>query len=580
MKRWGWVGLVVLLATALAGCVRIPTSGPVHSTSPGAQAQEQRPDVGAVPPRKGADLDEIVQGFLHAMATSSGDFTIARQYLTAEAAREWRPHSEAVIYLDVSPRIGTHSASLEGLIVGRLNERGEFSRATAEKLTYDFQVTKVNGEWRIGAPPHGILLRQGLFTRSYAPATIYFFDPAWSKLVPQVIYLPNGRRGALELVAAVLRGPSEWLSVAVVSAAPPGMQALGIRLEEDGRIANISLSREVGLLSIDERRRLATQIAVTLEANRDFRRPVIGMRLMQEQLALPLEEMDSRGVTPLSYFARYAPTASAASTQLFAIAGDRVMLVTDAGNHHGNSEPVSGPLGQPGRRLDSIAVAATADSVALVTDKGTHLWVGPLNERAPTMVATSTKLLRPQMTRFGETWTISAKSGKPEVLRVLDGRVEIVPSPALDGIDITDFRISPDGVRIAVSGTRDGTAVFGQALIIRGGGPLSIDGWRALPTPDSATQVTSIGWKSGTELIVLAAGTTAVTTPVSVMIDGSWLKTATGIRWDATQVTVSPFEPAPLRAAAIGAQGQVWRRVADSDWRMFADKLVFIAYPG
>ncbi len=95
---------------------------------------------------------------------------------------------------------------------------------TGDQIRHDFRVTTdANGEWRISNPPKGLLISQYLFSQFYQQVTIYFYDPSYTTLVPDPIYLPHGNQGATTLIQALLRGgPSQWLGPGgAVSAIPP-----------------------------------------------------------------------------------------------------------------------------------------------------------------------------------------------------------------------------------------------------------------------------------------------------------------------------------------------------------------------
>ena len=62
------MGTLCVLAL-LAGCVTVPTSGPVEHHAPAEQQANPGVDIAPVPPAQGASPGLIVEGFLHAMAT-------------------------------------------------------------------------------------------------------------------------------------------------------------------------------------------------------------------------------------------------------------------------------------------------------------------------------------------------------------------------------------------------------------------------------------------------------------------------------------------------------------------------------
>ena len=51
-------------------------------------------------------------------------------------------------------------------------------------LTYSF--VQENGEWRISGGPDGIVLSQSSFSVVFTERALYFFDPTYTYLIPDV----------------------------------------------------------------------------------------------------------------------------------------------------------------------------------------------------------------------------------------------------------------------------------------------------------------------------------------------------------------------------------------------------------
>ena len=86
-----------LAAALIAGCGGMPDSG---AAGAGREVGDTAIELLAAPlgPRPGAPPAEIVGGFLRAGAGSGDDHAVARSFLTAVAARSWRPSREVVVY--------------------------------------------------------------------------------------------------------------------------------------------------------------------------------------------------------------------------------------------------------------------------------------------------------------------------------------------------------------------------------------------------------------------------------------------------------------------------------------------------
>ena len=93
--------VAAVLSLTTAGCVSIPSGGPVlaYPTTQGANGQTQ-PYEQIVPPSPGPDWTptEVVQGFLAASASFVGQQQVARGYLTPAASRSWQPGWSATVF--------------------------------------------------------------------------------------------------------------------------------------------------------------------------------------------------------------------------------------------------------------------------------------------------------------------------------------------------------------------------------------------------------------------------------------------------------------------------------------------------
>src|SRR5690625_491144 len=121
--------LPVLVALALlAGCVGLPTDGPVQEGLE--RAPEPEGIVFLAPdPRPGGGPEEIVSGFLDAATAGVADrFETAQKYLTDSARRTWIPGAGVTVYAGNTPpevqedRPGRGTATVP--VAGSVDPRG------------------------------------------------------------------------------------------------------------------------------------------------------------------------------------------------------------------------------------------------------------------------------------------------------------------------------------------------------------------------------------------------------------------------------------------------------------------------
>ncbi|VEI02782.1 lipoprotein LpqB [Acidipropionibacterium jensenii] len=214
LSRRRFLGLGAGLA-ALAGCARVPTTGPVTQVSASADTPGRVGiDVDPQPPPRKASPEIIVAGFLQSMTSPQNSYRIAREYLTEAAARSWDPESGAVIYdaTTNTPVVTGSTAGLKAPIIARLDAAGRYRPVTGQSIDLDFGITRVDGELRISRPPDGLVLSLFAFSRAYSTVALYFTSLTRPFLVPELVHLPQATSNPTTAVTDLLDGPSDWLA--------------------------------------------------------------------------------------------------------------------------------------------------------------------------------------------------------------------------------------------------------------------------------------------------------------------------------------------------------------------------------
>jgi hypothetical protein len=206
--------VLAAVAVSVAGCVSMPSSGPVgvisaspQSTSADGNVIEQLPagpygDQGPI---------EIVQGFLTASASYPANASIAREYLLGSVSRGWNPGWSVTVfskfnsYQQTLPRAGHGSqvatVDVSGVVQSTFNGSGQIVSAGNQGGTagsYQFSLTKVGGQWRISKPPPARrLLTVQQFADFYRSQDLYFTNSSVptspdQPLVPDSVFVPVG----------------------------------------------------------------------------------------------------------------------------------------------------------------------------------------------------------------------------------------------------------------------------------------------------------------------------------------------------------------------------------------------------
>jgi Lipoprotein LpqB beta-propeller domain/Sporulation and spore germination len=578
--------LLVLLAVLLTGCVSVPVSGRVERVDGQQQSCQNCVAVEVAPPSAGDNPQQVVDGFLRANANYQPSYKVAREYLTRESAQSWKPEDGVTVYDDGATRLDRDRVELTGQTVSVIAADRSYT-ARDVPLKQSFTLVKQDGEWRIDKPPAGLLVAEYAFAQFYSSYDLFFLangnQPGAVQspvLVPDPIYLPEFRspdQVASALVKALLNGPTSWLAPSVTSAIPPGTTLSVDSVTIADGIASVPLSDSVLTLPDAQRSLLAAQIAYTLKQAVAVR----GVAITVNQQGFRVPESDpSTLVVPVSAIStQLDPVSPNAGNQLYVVRGGKVNLV-DAGN--GQLRRFAGDLGQD--PVSSLAVSVTDTDVAAVTAGRTKLLAtttAAAGAKARTVLSGVDGLARPQFTRFGELWALGRKDGHQQLWRIVDGKPTVVRAPELEGRDITAFRFSPDGVRIAFL---ERTATGSQVAVARvnRGDRVDIEGLRELNTDQAdaprLTQLRDVTWLDATHVLVLgSAAAKEPAGPYAISEDASTITDqGEALAWDPVEVAVSMRTQS---AIVRSSNSQTWRDQGTT-WSSFIGDVQAVAYPG
>ena len=577
-RRLAAILIVIASLLGAAGCVSVPISGPIEKVEGQQPACQNCVNVVVAPPAAGDEPRQIVEGYLRATSNYQPNYSVARQFLTQMAAEKWSPEEGVSIYRGSLMATGRTTVRLSGDLVGSL-EKDRTYTAHDQHLEWNFELLQENGEWRIDKPPPGLWVAEYSFKSFYQPYDLYFIGNG-SSLVPDPIYLPalsNPANVASALMKALLNGPSEWLKPAVSSAIPPNTSLSVDSVTITDGIAEVQLSDLVLGLQDPQRSLLAAQIVYTLKQVGGVKGVVI--KVNQQPYRVPGSDPSSLTISVDAISRDIEPIPFVSGDQLYAAlnTGRGVNVVsTESRAMHSLSAPLERYT------VDALAVSMTSTDLAFTTDNSTTLRRMPLAApgQPQALISGASELLRPQFTRYGELWEIGRQGGQQRMwIATADKKPVEISSPVIQ--NVTAFKISPDGARMALVRSTDTGSVLGLARITRSEG-IRVDGWRALDiTQGNMPQIgriADVAWLDATELMVLgAAGPDIAYTPFRVMVDASRITTdGDPENWDAVELTVLPRTQT---AIIIGAGGGTWMDNG-SQWIEFVDKVRTIAYPG
>ncbi|MGV9321247.1 LpqB family beta-propeller domain-containing protein [Streptomyces sp. NPDC003660] len=499
-------------AVLLGGCASMPDSGDLRNVE-STPRQDTGVRVFAVPPAEGATANEIMQGFLEALTSDDPHYDTARKYLTAEAAHAWRPEESATVLADSPDAIAEtpppgrepnpgHTYVLEGSRVATVDARQAYAPAQGDfrakvHLTQDAK----SGQWRIDAPPEGVVMGKSDFQRNYTSVDKYYFatrtragmseDPV---AVADPVFVRSKVDPMTQLVRSLLSGPTHWLGPVVRSSFPTGTAlrngTTGLAPDDKNRLT-VPLNAKAAHVGRARCREMATQLLFTLR-----------------NLAPTLESVDLRGPGDAqlcdlteSSAGSVAWHASAQSPDyLYFLDGKHRLIRLPATGAGTGGSPVPGAFGEGVRQFRSVGVSRDERTAAGISADGKSLYVTPLtaDARLEQPVLTSqgptedTRLTRPGWDARGDLWVADLNPARPRLYVVPrgTGKPVAVTLPELPG-PIRDVRVAADGARVALVVEAKGGK---QSLLIgriEGGDSVSADG------NDSAGRNDGTGGKDG-----------------------------------------------------------------------------------
>lgn len=239
---------VAMVCLVLTGCATIPSAGPVQ------QGERIIPDASADPdldilvegPSSDASQRDILQGFLNAAQSPRNNYQVAREFLTPAFADAWQADEAATIDVlaerDVT-EVDETTMRVDATPAASLRNNGQYEEPDSRTpIPLEYRFEQVDGQWRISSAPPGLLIDQVSFAQVFREYTLYFFDPAYRYLVPDVRWFAGRDSAQTSIVQALLAGPADWLVSGVVSAFPEGVQLDPAAVPVSGRVATVDLA--------------------------------------------------------------------------------------------------------------------------------------------------------------------------------------------------------------------------------------------------------------------------------------------------------------------------------------------------
>jgi len=561
--------LAALLTGLLVGCASVPTSGPVARHSPQPAGASTGVQVAPLPPAQDATQLLVVEGFLHAMSVYEEGYPIARQYLTEDSAKSWRPETGVQVYADGNPPTEAgQTVVLNAPLVGLIDSTGAYQPAApGSQLRVGFGLVKnADGQWRISQPPDGLMVSRYLFATSFTAVDVDFLAASGDVLVPEPRYFPIGDAALRQAATAVVTGSSAWLAPAVQKPLGEGVGVVSVSVDDEG-LARVVLGGTASQLSPEQRQALLAELTYTLSGFD---------QVTSVEVFAGAERWfagNGSGELTVSDFAQLNP-AGQGLRMLFWAKDGKLQRQRDAAEWTDFAEVASGLP-----KVESLAVNARQDAWAAVSGAGSQLVAGAMDSQRPKVVRQGSGLLAPMFARTGELWSL-ATSGLTGLRVYRDGaEVKVGLSGGPKG-RVVAGALSTDGVRLALVVKSDGGTQIGLARVVRTEARIDVDGWHVIDLTSlggTGSSAVSLGWNNVTELAVLRNDGNAQTSVALVSQDGA---TVTDIGpTDSTSLT--RLAAVPDRPALVLNSGSVlYRFSGEFDWEVVSAGVEAAAYPG
>ncbi|TFD04952.1 hypothetical protein E3T35_16610 [Cryobacterium sp. TMT1-2-2] len=442
--------VAVSLAVGLGGCTGIPRDGVVHAGNDIAPDDNPAPVFLPALPQKDASIESILRGFIDASSSPENNYDIARQFLAPAFQSSWDP-TAGVTVDNGSGRTLTVIDDATTLVavtpIAEVDQSGEYREVDASPVPLRYEFAQIGGQWRISAAPNGTVIDENTFNDVFSAQPVYFYDPGFRFLVPDLRWFPRGASAPTKLVNAVLNGPSAWLTGAVATAFPEGSKLTADAVQVVGRQAMVDLNSEALNADRQTLQRMKAQLAASLPTG-------LTVEITIDQNSQAITDLESGA--PL-----VDPRVDA---RALVLRGDEFGFLAATGQSVTPLDGLSDAIAQ--LAPTAVTLASGQGSAAVLASDGVYL------VRAgddPQLLDTRAGLLAPSIDNDRFVWSVPANDPSALVVYGPSGEATVLPTPWPEATSISSLKVSRDGARlIALLGTGSETR-FVVASIIRTG---------------------------------------------------------------------------------------------------------------
>ncbi|MCT2084657.1 LpqB family beta-propeller domain-containing protein [Microbacterium enclense] len=453
MKR-ALAGLGLLLVLVLSACTGLPTTGYVN---PGRGPEgDETQQFAFVPdgPQDDASPAEIVEGFLRAGSGPADDWATAKLFLAP--GTQWDPRARVTIDRLVDRRATAvpdgSSVSVQLSTVAGVDANGAYSPAVTGAIeSLSFALSRVDDQWRITSAPDGVVLYEEVFPTVYQAASVAYFDPTFSFIVPDVRWFPRPLVASRVTTALVDGQPSSWLAGAVRNAFPDELSLVGrsVTLSSTG-VAQVQLPQAALSLDRTTLDRMQTQLTRSLVTAgiSEVQMTVDGTPITATELPVKVTRVDP------------SPAVLTMDGTFGVLSGENVDAIPTLSDAVETLDPTS------------IELEADRSLAAVLTQQGTV--ASALADGRTFLLDDRPGLVAPSIDSDGAIWSVPRTAPSQVRAYTPEGVPRDIGNAWPDASEVAAFQISRDGTRIAAVVTVAGVREVWLAGIVREGTAISL----------------------------------------------------------------------------------------------------------
>ena len=456
-----------ILAFVLSACSGIPRDGSVQPGQADIPGNDSAPVFLPSGPQNDAGMEEILRGFIDAASSPDSSYDIARDFLAPAYSDDWNPDAGVTVD-DGTGRAFTvlDDDTIEFSVrpVAEVDASGQYREiGSSEPVALPYQFVRVDGQWRISSAPDGTVIDSTTFSDVFSEQALYFFDPSYTWLVPDLRWFPRGAAAPTKIVRAVLAGPSSWLGTAVTTAFPPGTALNADAVRIVGLDAQVDLNNQALGADRVALQRMNAQLTASLPAG-------TGVTITIDQNSQAIGALGDNAPIRNPRIDARALILRNAQFGLLAASGDAVSPLPDLSDAVVALNPTA------------VTVAAGHRRAAVLTGSGVFAVAAGED---PLLLDSRVGLIAPSIDTDNFIWTVPAAQPNDIIVYDPSGAATSIQSPWPEAASITSLEVSRDGTRLVALLSTGTETRFVVAAIERSNlAPVAVDAPLLLATND------------------------------------------------------------------------------------------------